>query len=121
MAYFFDTYAFYEYIKGSKNYEKYFRDFPIITTRYNLIELFYILLRDYDLQTAKKYYNLFLPFIIDFSDEIVEKAVIFRLKNISLNISYIDAIGYELAKSKGLKFLTGDKAFQNMPDVEFVK
>ena len=36
-------------------------------------------------------------------------------------ISYTDAVGYVMSKSLGLKFLTGDEAFKNLENVEFVK
>ena len=32
-----------------------------------------------------------------------------------------DAIGYTIAKSHGVKFLTGDKEFEKMANVEFIK
>ena len=32
-----------------------------------------------------------------------------------------DCIGYILAKNIGIKFLTGDKEFENLDNVEFVK
>ena len=45
----------------------------------------------------------------------------FRFNNLKKDISMTDCIGYFLAKSLGIKFLTGDKEFENMKDVEFVK
>ena len=37
------------------------------------------------------------------------------------NVSMTDCIGYILSKQLGIKFLTGDKEFENFPNVEFVK
>ena len=45
---------------------------------------------------------------------------IFGKVNIA-NLSYVDYIGYILAKQRNVKFLTGDKEFENMDNVEFVK
>lgn len=121
VRYFFDTYAFYEFINKNERYKKYFKNYEIVTTRLNLIELFYILLKDLGLEFARKCYYTFLPFTIEFEDEIVEESMLFKLKNIKRNLSYIDSIGYILALKKGLKFLTGDKEFRGMKGVEFVK
>jgi len=38
-----------------------------------------------------------------------------------LNINYVDAIGYSISFDSGIKFLTGDNEFKNLPNVEFVK
>ena len=36
-------------------------------------------------------------------------------------MSYTDVVGYTLSRSLGFKFLTGDEAFRNLENVEFVK
>ncbi len=36
-------------------------------------------------------------------------------------MSYADAVGYYLAQKNKLKFLTGDKEFEELAGVEFVK
>ena len=51
----------------------------------------------------------------------IKNAMKFRLANKKKKLSYADCIGYQLAKEHGLKFLTGDKEFENLPNVEFVK
>ena len=45
----------------------------------------------------------------------------FRVKNIKKDISITDYVGYFMAKNLGVKFLTGDKEFENFENVEFVK
>jgi len=121
VKYFFDTYAFYEFINGNKKYKKYFEDYEIVTTRLNLIELFYILLKNYNLKKAREYYSAFLPFTIDISDAIVEEAMKFRLKLKKRDLSYVDCIGYMLAIFNNLEFLTGDNQFEDLKRVRFVK
>ena len=37
------------------------------------------------------------------------------------NVSMTDCVGYILAKQLGIKFLTGDKEFEHLDNVEFVK
>jgi predicted nucleic acid-binding protein len=42
-------------------------------------------------------------------------------KNNHLNISYADALGYHLAMKLDMKYLTGDAAFEDLDNVEFVR
>jgi uncharacterized protein len=121
ISYFFDTYAFIEIIKQNKNYSKYIKEITIITTKLNLMELHYILLRTFGKQKADFYYDRFLPFAIDISDEVIKKANEFKLRNKSRNLSYVDCIGYILSRINCTKFLTGDKEFEGVENVEFVK
>ena len=121
MHYFADSYAIIDYLKGNKKYEKYFKENEIITTRLNLLEVYYSKLAEGNKENAEKYFNQFLSKTIEVEDEILKKAAEFRLNKKKQNISYIDAIGYEIAKEKKIKFLTGDKEFKGMPNVEFVK
>ena len=39
----------------------------------------------------------------------------------SLELSYADALGYHIAKKERVKFLTGDRAFRDLPGVEFLR
>ena len=120
-TFFFDTYALYEIIEGGKNYKKYTKNIAIVTTKLNLMELFYGLLIRYDEKTANNFYEKFLSYCTGIEDNIIKKAMIFRALNKKRNLSYVDYIGYILAKQRNVKFLTGDKEFENMDNVEFVK
>ena len=120
-TYFFDTYAFFEIIKGNINYQRYSKDISIITTRLNLIELYYWLLRRKEKDEADKYYQKFSPDCVNVSDDTIKEACEFRLKNKLQNLSYIDCIGYIIAIKKRIKFLTGDMEFENINNVEYVK
>ena len=121
LRYFFDTYAFIEFVQGNLKYKKYFENYDAITTMFNLIELFYNILREFGLEKARDYYNKLKPYAIEVEDNAIEKAMLFRLKNHKLDLSYVDCIGYALAKEKNLRFLTGDSKFKNFDNVEFVK
>ncbi len=118
--YFFDTYAFFEIIHKNKNYKNYLKS-GIITTNLNLIELHYNLLRVYGGKIAEKAYERFKPFCIKISDEVIKEANKFKLLHKKRKVSHVDCIGYILAKKNGVKFLTGDKEFKDMANVEFVK
>ena len=120
MKYFLDTYAIVEIIKGNANY-KYILTSEFSTSIFNLYELFYILLRDYNEEIAKKYYFQFHELIIEINDEYIFDASKFKLENKKLILSYTDALGYILALKNGMKFLTGDEDFKNFNNIEFVK
>jgi predicted nucleic acid-binding protein len=44
-----------------------------------------------------------------------------KMKRGKKNLSYVDALGYIIAEKLGVKFLTGDNAFDGMDNVEYVK
>ncbi len=120
-TYFFDTYAFFEVIHGNKNYRKYNQGIAIITTRLNLMELHYGLMLLYGKSEADRYYDLFIHFAVDFDDYTIKQSNEFRVFHKKLKLSYIDCLGYTIAKRSGVKFLTGDEGFRTIENVEFVK
>ena len=120
IKFFFDTYAFIEILKQNKNYLPY-KNCKILTTKLNLMELHYSILKNVGKEQADKIYEQLLKFAIEIPDEIIKKANQFKYLHKKQKLSYIDSIGYVLAKVKNIKFLTGDKEFQNFPNVEFVK
>lgn len=118
---FFDTYALIELLKGGKNYEQYKRNIGILCTKLNLMELHYAMLRDYGKENAEEAYQNFLPFAIDMSDDTIKKATSLKLMLRKRELSYVDCIGYVLARKNGFPFLTGDEQFRDLEGVEFVK
>ena len=120
MRYFFDSYAIIEIIRGNENYLK-FKDEELVTSILNLGEVYYYLLKEKDEKTADSWHRLLINSAMLVDSGIVVKAMKFRFENKSKKFSFVDCIGYMLAKEKGIKFLTGDKGFENFENVEFVK
>ena len=120
MKYFCDTYALVEMTRGNKGYLAYV-DEELHTSILNLYELLYNLLKQYDEHVAKKYFYEFRALVLEDKDEYIFVAAEFKLKNTKKNISYADALGYAIAQTENMKFLTGDKEFQNLDNVEFVR
>ena len=120
-TYFFDSYALFEVIYQNENYKNYLENINIITTKLNLMELHYGLLQKYGADIANEYYNNFLEFTIPFDDETIMLSNLFKVSMKKKRLSYIDCLGYTLAKLRGIKFLTGDKEFKDLENVEFVK
>jgi len=119
-GFFFDSYALFEIMKGSPNYMPY-SEFEITTCKLNIFELVHGFLRDKQAELAeialKKYYS----FAVDFDGDVIVAAAKLKILLNKRNVSMADCIGYALAKQLGVKFLTGDREFQGMDNVEFVK
>ena len=115
-----DTYALIELLGGNPNYKPYLNHI-LITTKFNLIELYYHFLHDYDKETADKYLDLYSKFIIPITFNSIRKGMEFKLKYNKEKLSYVDCIGHALALELGIKFLTGDEKFDNKDNVEFIK
>ena len=119
---FFDTYALIEIIKGNPGYKKYASK-PFVTSISNLMELYYALLRLHNEKTAEKYFKFFRPACIPINDNVIKNAMKFRLAQRSQKnlISYVDCIGYCMALDLGILFLTGEKHFRDLKNVEYVQ
>lgn len=120
VGYFWDSYAVAELISGSKNYAKY-ADEPVVITVFNLAEIYWFALSEYGEEKADEVYGKFKKGVVDVDDEVLKDAIKFRKKHKSKNLSYADCIGYVYAVKNNLLFLTGDKEFQGIGSVKFVK
>ena len=121
--YFFDTYALIEINKGNPNYKKY-TGIEFVTTLFNLMEFYYALLKLIDRDLAKLKFQRYLNKCVEINSEIIMRATEFRHefnKNNKIKISYVDAVGYVTSKKLNIKFLTGDQAFKNLNNVEYIK
>lgn len=118
-AYFFDSYAIIELIEGNPAYIPY-KEARLATTTFNLVEVHYYLLRKFGNRFAEAFFKSLLNTIVDYVPYIPQ-ANEMRYSMRKTDVSTTDCIGYLVAQAVGMKFLTGDKEFKNMPNVEFVK
>lgn len=116
--YFFDTYAFLEIFNRNPNYHQYVGARMHIT-KLNLFEMYFTLLRTEGESVAEHYAKEYAPFIVTYGLQTIASAAKIKMRN--RQISMTDAIGYATALRLGVKFLTGDKAFKGMPNVEYVR
>ena len=121
MSYFLDTYAIIEFLRGNELLEQYFNQEGLRTSIFNIAELYYKILSDFGEQKADEKTLPFLSILEEPKPLTIKKAMKFRLANKKKGLSYADCIGYQIAKDNGIKFLTGDKEFEDLPNVEFVK
>lgn len=120
MPYFFDSYAIIEIIKGNPNYNTY-SESEIVTSNLNVGEVFFSLIREHNEEKATKWAEILKGFAFEVDTDTIIEAMKFKFKYKQKNFSYIDCIGYIMAKRHGIKFLTGDKEFSGLENVEFVK
>ena len=119
--YFYDSYAVIAYLSDRPDYRTYFEEHDGILTVLNLMEIHYKILSNFGAEPAKMVLNTFSKYLVHFDLEDIEGSMELRLKfnKRGLSISYADALGYHLSKKLNMKFLTGDKAFKGLPNVEF--
>ena len=94
-----------------------------MTSRWNLAEMLVFELREHDEAHARRRFQRFLGACQEPADEDLFEAAVFREKQRGRRrkLSYVDALGYVIARRLSLRFLTGDDAFRGLPNVLFVK
>jgi len=120
MNYFFDSYAVIEIASGSPYYAKFIEEVPVIPI-FNLAEIYWSAINHLNEEEADEIYDKYSNCIAEIPDEILKEAIRFRKDNKKKDLSYTDCIGYIYALRNNMLFLTGDKEFQGMKNVEFVK
>lgn len=119
-VYFYDSYALIELLNGNPNYAKY-ENSTIITTKLNLFEVYHYFLRFEKKDMGEIFLHNFWKCAFDFSSSVIRNAVELKIAKNNRNVSMTDCIGYSFAKILKIPFLTGDKEFEKMENVEFVK
>jgi predicted nucleic acid-binding protein len=117
---FFDSYAFFEILEGNKNYIYYRDNYKIITSKLNIFEIYFGVLRNDNESDANKILEKYYPFAVDFDEKVIADAAKLKMRLNKRDVSVVDCIGYSLALRLGVKFLTGDRVFEGMENVEFV-
>jgi len=123
-SYYYDSYAIIEFLNKNQKYKEHFTEHKGILTALNLMEVSYSLQKHLGFKSTEKYLEPFLPYVVTFDLSDVDAAMKLRLaleKEKKLNISYVDALGYYLAKKNNVLFLTGDEQFKALDNVKFIK
>jgi len=115
----YDTYALIEIFNKNPRFEKYV-DKDIKINELIFAEFCYKLFLE-NVPNADRYIEELMPVVITPSFEVIKEAMQFKVINKKKGMSMTDCISYIQAKNLGIKFLTGDKEFENMDNVEFVK
>ena len=120
MEYFSDSYAIIALAEGSLSYSK-FQGIKIATSVLNIGEIYQIILRKHGKDIADNWFKNVNFELLEITPEVIVNSIYFRHINKKKDLSLVDAVGYILSLKHNLKFLTGDKQFENMDNVEFVK
>ena len=118
--YFLDSYALIELLESNPRYAKYV-DTEFVMTKLNAIELHFYMLKTFGEKDAEITLRKALKSVVEFDEEIIAEANKFRLRHKPKTFSTADCIGYVYALKNGLPFVTGDREFEGLPNVEFVK
>jgi predicted nucleic acid-binding protein len=117
--YLFDTYALLEILSKNESYEPYLES-KIIINDFIYAEFCYVLFRN-NIHDAESFASMLSNKIVHAKPETIKQAMKFRSENKKRNLSIPDCISYLMAEKADIKFLTGDKEFEKMDNVEFVK
>ena len=125
-----DTYGFVEALVGNPRYERIMAAPSVVTTAQNVMELHYALsVKGFAPGEVDRVAQGALKRVVEVAPEVAVQASRTRLAanqaqraaRSPVRMSYVDAWGYEAARSLGLLFLTGDPLFRRMHGVEFVR
>lgn len=117
MTRFLDAYAIMEILDANPDFTPFLDD--SVTSVHHLYEIHIGVARLRDEETADEAYDAFRPRAVHPSDEDIRLAS--RLKRERRSWSQADALGYAMARNRDLVFVTGDKGFEGVEHVEFVK
>ena len=119
--FFIDTYALIEINKGSPRYKSYTSGIKVILNKLNIMEYILFLMREEREKQIEEAFRKLSRFNVDYSDEDLVAAAKMKFKFAREKLSFVDCIGYSIARRHNARFLTGDEKFKNKDNVEFVK
>jgi|SRR3989338_7991301 len=115
-----DTYALVEIYLGNEKFAKYL-NVEFVINDFTLAEFYGVLLKEYGEGEAELWLKKLERYSLQVSRKILIEAVKFRHEHKKQNISFFDAVGYVFSIKNGYYFVTGDKEFESLPNVEFKK
>lgn len=115
-----DTYALVEISKENPNFEIYLGSEFVITDP-TIAEFYLVLFREEGEKVADYWFKKLETYCLPASKEILIEAVKFKHEKRKQNISFFDAVGYVFSLKNNYNFVTGDKEFEHMINVEFKK
>jgi len=121
MVIFLDTYTIVAIDTNHPGYRKYVLDADVATTIFNLFETYFVYLKKFGKKEADEIYEIVRGMVVPIDDFIIKEAMEFKLANLKKRFSFADCIGYVTALKLNAKFVTGDYAFKELENVEFVK
>lgn len=115
-----DTYTLVEIYLGNEKFAEYL-NVEFVITDLTLAEFYGVLLREYGESEAELWFKKLERYALPVIKEILIAGIKFRYEHKKQNISFFDAVGYIFSLKKRYLFVTGDKEFENLSNVEFKK
>ncbi|MBI2144857.1 PIN domain-containing protein [Candidatus Woesearchaeota archaeon] len=119
--YFFDSTILVDYLKGNQKAANVINENEWTITLLNVLEVAHIVSRDFGEEAGKSVTKHLFDLLAIPTRNDIDEAIVFRLQNRKLDFSYADALGYTYAKRRNMAFLTADRAFKGLPNVEFAE
>ena len=122
-SFFADSYALIEMLKGNENYRS-FQSEQLITTEFNICEVGFAVCREYPANATRVLKAVRKMVVIHETRDEDYFSGAARRKEASgkgKKLSTIDCVGYSVANRLNIHFLTGDREFADMDNVQFVR
>jgi uncharacterized protein with PIN domain len=122
-SFFADSYALTGMLKGNENYQS-FQSEHLITTEFNICEVGFAVCREYPGRATRVLKTLRKMVVIQETRDEASCAGAARRKLATgegKKLSTIDCVGYSVANRLNIPFLTGDREFADMDNVQFVR
>ena len=115
-----DTYALVEIHEQNPKFLSLLNE-DIVITDVTMAEFYMILYREHDNITADYWHRKLQTFCQPVPRNILIKAVQLRVDARKQDLSFFDCVGYTFALENNMDFVTGDKEFEKMKNVQFMK
>lgn len=122
-SFFADSYALTGMLKGNENYQV-FQSERLITTEFNICEVGFAVCREYPANATRILRTVRKMVIIQETrddDYCSGAATRKEASGQGKKLSTIDSVGYSVANRLNIPFLTGDREFADMDNVQFVR
>jgi uncharacterized protein len=122
-SFFADSYALIEMLKGNENYQS-FHSEQLITTEFNICEVGFAVCREYPANATRVLKTVRKMVVIQETrdEDYCAGAATRKLATAEgKKLSTIDCVGYSVANRLNIPFLTGDREFSDMNNVQFVR
>ena len=121
MTVFFDTFALVEFLAGNEETRKH-GALGFVTTKWNLAELLVLDVRDFGEKTANRNFRRLLGAAVREEDADLIAAARMKVSHAvrGRRFSFVDCLGFCVARRLKMRFVTGDEAFKGVPGVLFL-
>lgn len=113
-----DTYALMEIYLGNVKFAEYL-NIEFVINDLTLAEFYGVLSKEYGEGEAELWLKKLERYSVQIERDILIEAIKFRQEHKKQNLSFFDAAGYIFSIKNRYNFVTGDKEFKDLPNVEF--